>query len=438
MDSLSHRPLLEKIYYTTILFLYVFAPTIVGLPYNPAKFMFLIIVAEALYLNVFNIKKIFIPQIALYVVLLVFTWGILIYHGTFGRPEHAGPVQQILTQVLEMIPFSILFINILIRRGYSINDFIEVFINIMAIQGLLMLLQFVSADFRVTVQQLLGATKIKSVGTFQWFRGLGVSLSKNYDFALLQSFGMFLLISKFLRNKMVLLDYAKIFLIVFSIIISGRTGFVGLGFATAVFIFKTVRYQAFISFLKKASVVIGVVYGLYMATAFVLPNVYSSINNNLLPWAFEFYYNFMETGEFSTDSSDQLNESHYYALPDKTIVYGDGKYVRPDGFYYGLTDAGYMRQTLYFGVIGILIFAVIYIRIAYINFTRLSANYNFIVPSIAFLLFVAHYKGDVFTNSLILNRTFYVLGIGFILYMLKAEDEQRLHALTRRTDKEKQ
>lgn len=425
MDTLSQRPFLEKIYYATLLFLYVFAPTIVGLPYNPAKFMILLVVAEALYMNVFNLKKILIPQFAIYVVLILFTYGILIYHGTFGNPIHNAPVQQILTHLFEILPFSFLYINILIKRGYSINDFIDLFINIMAIQGLLMLLQFISVDFRKLIQGFLGITKIKSVGSFQWFRGLGVALSKNYDFSLLQSFGMFLLMSKFLRHKIVILDYFKIFLIVFSIIISARTGIIALGFAALVFIMKTVRYSIFINFIKKVSIALFVIYGLYTLSAYVVPNVYSSVNNNLLPWAFEFYYNYIETGEFSTSSSDQLTESHYYSLPDKTIVYGDGKYLREDGYYYGLTDAGYMRQTLYFGVFGIAIFALSYLRIAYINFVRLSTNYNFILPSYALLLFIAHYKGDVFTNSLILNRAFYVIGIGFIIYVLKAEDEKQ-------------
>jgi len=433
MDFTSNRSLLEKIYYATILFLYMFAPTIVGLPYNPAKFMLLLIVTESLYINVFNIKRIFIPQFAIYLVLLIFTYGILIYHQTFGNASHVGPVNQIVTHVLEIIPFSILYVNILIKRGYTINDFIDVVINIMAIQGLLMLLQFISVDFRALIQGLLGSSKIRSVGTFQWFRGLGVALSKNYDFSLLQSFGMFLIMSKFLRNKIVIADYFKIFLIVFSIIISGRTGFIGLGLAAAIFLFKTLRYQIFISFMKKASLALIVIYSLYTVSAYVVPNIHNSINNNLLPWAFEFYYNYIETGEFSTSSSDQLSESHYYELSDKTIVFGDGKYVRDDGFYYGLTDAGYMRQTLYFGVIGILIFAILYIRIAIINFTRLSVNYNYIIPSYTLLMFVAHYKGDVFTNSLILNRAFYVVGVGLIIYMLKAEDEYRNETLLNNT-----
>ena len=338
---------------------------------------------------------------------------------------HAGPVQQILTHFFEIVPISILMINILIKRGYTINDFIDIFINIMAIQGLLMLLQFVSYDFRVVIQSILGNNKVKSVGSFQWFRGLAISLSKNYDFSLLQSFGMFLLMSKFLRRKIVLLDYLKIFLIVFSIIISGRTGFVGLGFALMVFILKTVRYKVFINFIRKISVSLFVIYALYTLSEYVVPNLYMSINDNLLPWAFEFYYNFIETGEFSTTSSDQLNESHYYELSDKTLVFGDGKYIGDDGFYYGLTDAGYMRQTMYFGVIGIAIFAILYLRMAYINYTRLSSDYNFIIPSFTVLMFIAHYKGDVFTNSLILNRAFYMVAIGFILYMLKAEEEKR-------------
>ena len=72
----------------------------------------------------------------------------------------------------------------------------------------------------------------------------------------------------------------------------------------------------------------GIVYLGYFSLQFIFPSLYSSVNNNLLPWAFEFYYNYMETGELTTESSDQLHDSHYYDLPDKTLFHGDGKYTR--------------------------------------------------------------------------------------------------------------
>ncbi|MGB0870103.1 MAG: hypothetical protein ACPGSD_10935 [Flavobacteriales bacterium] len=424
MNESIRKPFLERIYYTLILFFYIYAPPIVGLPYNPAKFMLLIIVAEAAYRNLIYIKKFVIPHIAIYIIIIGYTYSILLFHGTFGQNLHTGPMQQMLTQIFEMIPFSLLFANILISRRYNLDDFMDMLIIIFAIQGIIILFEFISYDVRLFLQKLIGVTKVKSVGQFQWFRGIAFSLTKNYDFALAQSFGLFIIISKFFRKNIGWFDYLTISLIFLSIVVSGRTGFIGVAVAVFILISKIVTFQLFITSIRKFVLAAGLIYIGYFSLQFVLPQIYASINNNLLPWAFEFYYNFLETGELTTASSDQLQDSHYYDLSDKTLFHGDGKYMRPDGFYYGLTDAGYMRQTMYFGVFGIILFSFVYIRIAILNYKYLDRNLRFIIPSIVLLLFIGHYKGDVFTNSLILNRMTYILGFGFLLFQSKKNEEE--------------
>ncbi|MGB1295653.1 MAG: hypothetical protein ACPG6V_09245 [Flavobacteriales bacterium] len=426
MNESIRKPFLERIYYTLILFFYIYAPPIVGLPYNPAKFMFLLVLAEVMYKNLFHFKKFIIPHIVLYIILLTYTYSILLFHGTFGIFMHTGPVRQILTQLFEMIPFSILFSNILINRKYTVDDFINIIISIFTIQGFIILLEFVSYDFRLFFQKLIGTTKIKRVGSFQWFRGIAFSLTKNYDFALAQSFGLFIILAKFFRSQIKWFEYVTISLILLSIIVSGRTGFIGVAMVIAIIVSKIITFQIFLTSIRKFILAAGIVYLGYFSLQFIFPSLYSSVNNNLLPWAFEFYYNYMETGELTTESSDQLHDSHYYDLPDKTLFHGDGKYTRPDGFYYGLTDAGYMRQALYFGIFGIILFSIVYIRIAILNNKYLEQNLRFIIPSIVLLLFIGHYKGDVFTNSLILNRMVYIFGFGFLLFQSKKNEEEML------------
>lgn len=424
MNESIRKPLLERIYYTLILFLYIYAPPIVGMPYNPAKFMLLLVVAEAMYKNLFHFKQFVIPHILLYIILLIYTYSILLFHGTFGLTMHSGPIQQVLTQLFEMIPFSLLFTNILIHRKYTVDDFLDILISIFAIQGFIILLEFVSYDIRLFVQKLIGAGRVKKVGSFQWFRGIAFALTKNYDFALAQSFGLFIIIAKIYRSQIKWFEYATIGLIFLSIIVSGRTGFIGVALAVFILVSRIVTFQIFLTSIRKFILAAGLIYMVYFSLQFVFPSIYASVNNSLLPWAFEFYYNYIETGELTTASSDQLQDSHYYDLSDKTLFHGDGKYIRPDGFYYGLTDAGYMRQTMYFGIGGILLFAIIYVRLAILNFKHLNQTLKFILPSLVLLLFIGHYKGDVFTNSLILNRMTYIIGFGLLLFQSKANEDE--------------
>ena len=115
--------------------------------------------------------------------------------------------------------------------------------------------------------------------------------------------------------------------------------------------------------------------GLFVAgISFIFPAVYSTMNDSILPWAFEFYYSFTETGEFTTESSEQLLEQHYYALGDNTLIYGDGMYKRYDGMYYGLTDAGYMRHAMYYGIPGIILFILTYFNAVVYSYKNSSIS----------------------------------------------------------------
>lgn len=434
MNETVKKPLLEQLYYTIILFFYIYAPPLKGLPYNPAKFMLLLIVAEAMYKNLFYFKKIVIPQIVIYIILIFYTYSILIVNGTFGVDLQQGPVQQIITHLLEIIPFSVLFANVLIDRGYKIDDFIKLLISIFAVQGFIVFLEFVSYDFRKFFQGLMGVSKVAKSGQFQWFRGLGFALTRNFDYALLQSFGLFLLISKYLKSKINFIDYLAISLIFFSVIVSGRTGLVGIAFAILVFFTKIYKFDTFIYSMKRVIVAVSLIFVGYAAIGVLSPSVRNSIDNTLLPWAFEFYYNYLETGELTTASSDQLQESHYYDLSDKTLFQGDGMYYSGHALFYGLTDAGYMRLAMYFGITGILIFVILYVRLAVLSFSRLSKYDNFIVPSFVVLMLVAHYKGDVFANSLILNRTIYVIGFGLLLLQNRENEIEFQSSITEESE----
>jgi membrane protein insertase Oxa1/YidC/SpoIIIJ len=90
-----------------------------------------------------------------------------------------------------------------------------------------------------------------------------------------------------------------------------------------------------------------------------------SIENGLFRFAFEAVYNWMETGNFVTSSSNVTLQAFYFPLNDETIAFGHGIDGMSSGIY-TWTDAGYMRN-LIFGGVGYLAVLIIYQALYFIQ-----------------------------------------------------------------------
>jgi len=163
-------------------------------------------------------------------------------------------------------------------------------------------------------------------------------------------------------------SYAVIFFMIAGISLSGRTGFVGLG--VGVFLWLLFTYQKLIDFLVRNSwrIILGIVVFLF-AFNFLLPTTKrQSFEDEVFPFAFEFYYNWRDRGTLSTRSTDlNFSEAFYFYLRDETLLAGHG--LERDDFPkvgYLSTDAGYMRS-LIFGGIPFLVILIIYQSLYFIK-----------------------------------------------------------------------
>lgn len=96
---------------------------------------------------------------------------------------------------------------------------------------------------------------------------------------------------------------------------------------------------------------------------------------------------------FFGESTQILFESMYYIPELKTIFLGDGEFYKNNGFYYGDTDAGYMRQILFGGIF----FTGLILIIMYFLISPIKNKY---FRNLLFLtLAVAHIKGLVILSS---------------------------------------
>ena len=69
-------------------------------------------------------------------------------------------------------------------------------------------------------------------------------------------------------------------------------------------------------------------------------------------WVSAPFINLIRTGSFKNSSADRLFNEMIFMPEAKTFLFGDARYVDPaTGLYYMHTDAGFMRQILFWGVI---------------------------------------------------------------------------------------
>lgn len=156
-------------------------------------------------------------------------------------------------------------------------------------------------------------------------------------------------------------QYAVMFFMIAGISLSGRTGFVGLGIG--IFLWLMFSYQVIVDLFVRNSwkIISGVVVFLIAFNVLLPSSKRQAFQNEVFPFAFEFYYNWRDRGRISTGSTDtNFSEQFYYYLRDQTLLTGHG--LERDDLTlagYSSTDAGYMRSIL-FGGIPFLLCLIIY------------------------------------------------------------------------------
>lgn len=122
--------------------------------------------------------------------------------------------------------------------------------------------------------------------------------------------------------------------------------------------------------------------------------------HQLLRFAFEGFFNWVETGEFRTDSTDKLN-SVMWKWPSDTEswIFGTGLF---DNFVYG-TDIGYCRFTLYCGLVGLALFSLffIYNGLSVIPKFNDSSFLMFLIIALTFVIWLKVATDIFFINTIL-------------------------------------
>lgn len=184
------------------------------------------------------------------------------------------------------------------------------------------------------------------------------------------------------ENKKYLTNYLIAFIIITVIgNMIARTTTVGAIIGLGYILFSYVRIQRGGYISGQNLRFYGILAILVFAAVFISISLYNSspIFRDNLRFAFEGFFNWAETGEFSTGSTDKLNAVMWIWPEDtRSWIIGTGLF----GDYVYSTDIGYCRFTLYCGLVGLVIFSI------YFLFNHLSIRSKFRHSNLLALCFI--------------------------------------------------
>jgi len=180
-------------------------------------------------------------------------------------------------------------------------------------------------------------------------------------------------------------------LILLSIVLSGRSGLVGIIVFFGVLCLMYFRERKQVTkYIKNFLFLISGIFVIVMSYGYLFND--NSFDRNA-KWAFEVYNNYRDTGEIRTKSTDILLENMYF-LPDDTadLLFGNSNLGRSDELKYLSSDVGYVRLIHSVGIIGTML---VFLPFLYILFTAIKLRRDrlaLIVTGLTLIMFVMNLK----------------------------------------------
>ena len=234
--------------------------------------------------------------------------------------------------------------------------------------------------------------KVQGIGS--GIRGKALSAATTYHLTMAYGFCFIIYLMRYVRDKVsfkVLLIGALIFVGIF---FAGRSGFVACLIGTIALVFDrhlSLKYRLIIVFKSIFYLAIILTITILLLSTFS-PSFWALLNEQILPYAFEFLYSIDNTGEFETASTTHLlsmwEDTDFNYLE---LVFGSGKYSNEDGSYYMHVDPGILRHLLFMGIIGYLL--LIFYQLQLFPIWKMKGITKYYYSMIFLFLLVMDFKG---------------------------------------------
>jgi hypothetical protein len=392
-----------------LLFVYIYNPPFKGLPVYPGFLIsivsFFILIAYLLVnkRTIYTVKN--VSPFILILFLIIFSYFIVFLHGTGETSISKG---YFLFLIAYLIGPNLILILLEKRNHLNLVVVVNYIIWLAVIQSVIMLGMLAIPSFKSFIFNIQNSDRqflhLESGG----FRMLGLAYGVVWDLGIVQSLSSIFivwLIPKTKSARKIWLLAIAYLLIFASILMSGRTGFVGILLSILLFFYNLLYGESLMKYRKFISrILIALIIILNLIYASLSPDIRELITEKVIPWAFEMFINSQEGNGAETQSTNQLKDM-YFDISTSTFLMGDGYYRDPNdsAAYYMGTDAGYMRQILFYGIFGSLVLYSFYFFIFKNMLLKSLKMYDsstaVMMFLIAFYFFFAHIKGDVFMGG---------------------------------------
>lgn len=298
----------------------------------------------------------------------------------------------------------------------SSSQMFDIFIWIGLIQSVIIVSMLANVSFReLAFEWFANEATIEMSERYGGVRGFGVAGSVTYDLSVLMSIFMMFSAYQLCHSSKPQMLYIIAWLFGFlAVMVSGRTGFLGVLLSLVVIFRFSNKGQAWLGMLKLVTVALISIMSLLVVLNTLFPEVSLLIYDFLIPYAFEIFLSAAEGDGFSTNSSDVL-KSMYFPIPEQTFWLGDARWVGDEGGYYMHTDAGYMRHALFYGFIGSLFLYALYAGVFSYLYLVCTEYWRFVVMAFAGYAFIAHIKGDFLVGSS-MNAKIIFLMLAYVMW----------------------
>lgn len=194
--------------------------------------------------------------------------------------------------------------------------------------------------------------------------------------------------------KLVLYSISFSFIIL-SIFLSARTGFVILVLGAIVIILNKILSPKFFVFNKRTLYILIflIPMGILLISTVVL-FISNSSYQKMAYRAFELYFNYMESGDIYTSSTNNLKEMYFLPSSKLQTYFGDGNFGRDSNLPKIKSDIGYVRTIFGSGIVGtfLIYFWLIYILIICFKYRKNDTNMALLIFFIIFSIIIFNFK----------------------------------------------
>jgi len=198
------------------------------------------------------------------------------------------------------------------------------------------------------------------VGLGQGIRGKALSAATTYHLTMAYGIAFIVYIKVYFKNNINLVHIVIGICLFVGIFFAGRSGFIGCFIGAIGFIIYpqiNTKHKCYIAFKSLFYITISVA-SIYCLLKHIAPEFINLLNEQILPYAFEFLYSLDSSGEMETASTNRLKEMWETKFKISEFLIGSGKYSNPDGSYYMHVDPGIIRHLLYMGIFGYVLLVI--------------------------------------------------------------------------------